>query len=193
MIALGTFDGWRLWVAAILALGVVAALLLPFGVGPQLAHMLAFGAAVLNIVAAERSSGTLSGLDLGLLFASGFIASAYGAPSFLTEVVFATLRMTLLGGAVTSFAWAYSRWRSAPSLDLSDILLIAILGAFLPLAVAIYAVAFAVTLTIAAIAALHLVHDEKAGLSDQVPIASTLSVLYFCVWVAYRFKSDITF
>ena len=102
----------------------------------------------------------------------------------------AVLRMALLGSAVGALAWAYQRLRGSAGVSATDIVLVAILGAFLPLAVAIYAVAISIVLTVAVMVVLQLFRKDTLALQDQVPIASTLSVFYFCVWVAYRLMAD---
>lgn len=173
-----------------LVLILTAYVLLGPTAGAKLSLVLAFAVSVMNIVFSERTAGEVSAVDLSFLLVAGFAASAHGAASLSEEIAFALLRMTLLGAAVSGLAWLYEQWRGASGLGHSDIVLIAILAAFMPLAVAIYAVAFAITLTITVIAALHLYRGEPTTGQSQLPIASSLSVLYFCVWVAYRLNAE---
>lgn len=193
MLQLGSFEGWRLGLVALSVAAVLGAYLIApaAGAAPQVLLALAFGIAVSNIAISEQSTGAITAVDLALLFVTGFAASAYAAPSVPEEFLYALSRMALLGFSVAALAWFYQKWRGTMAINPGDILLIAVLGAFLPFAVAVYAVAFAITLTIAAIAALHLVRGEQASLNRQLPIASTLSVLYFGIWIAYRLKTDI--
>lgn len=193
MLQLGSFEGWRLGLVAVSVVAVLGTYLIAPAAGavPHLLLAVAFGIAVSNIAISEQSTGAITAADLALLFVTGFAASAYAAPSVPEEFLYALSRMALLGLSVAALAWFYQQWRGTMAISPGDILLIAVLGAFLPFAVAVYAVAFAVTLTIAAIAALHLVRGEQTSLNRQLPIASTLSVLYFGIWIAYRLKTDV--
>lgn len=191
MLRLGTFEGWAVGLASASLMAVAAAYALPNG---ALAHVLvicAFGAAILNIVISEQTAGAPTVADLAFLFITGFAASSFGLESVVSEFLQAVLRMALLGSAIGALGWTYQRLRGSAGVSATDILLVAILGAFLPLAVAIYAVAISITLTIAVMVALQLFRKDTIALQDHVPIASALSVFYFCVWVAYRLKVDV--
>jgi hypothetical protein len=187
---LGTFEGWAVGLASAGLMAVAAAYALPKGALPHVLVVSAFGAAILNIVISEQTAGAPTAADLAFLFITGFAASSFGVESIAGEFLQAALRMALLGSAVGALAWAYQRLRGSAGVSTTDILLVAIFGAFLPLAVAIYAVAIAITLAIAVMVALQLFRKDAFALQDHVPIASTLSVFYFCVWVAYRLHAD---
>lgn len=193
MLQLGSFEGWGMWLATFCVVAVAGSYyILPAGVIPHVLLALAFAAAVTNIAIREQATGTITAADLALLFATGFAASAHAAPSLQVEFLYALMRMALLGMSVSALAWFYKQWRGTMPLSQADILLIAVLGAFLPFAIAVYAIAFSITMTVAVIAAMHLLGGEQTGLRQQLPIASTLSALYFCIWVAYRLKPDVT-
>ena len=172
-------------------MAVAAAYALPKGALSHVLVVCAFGAAILNIVISEQTSGAPTVADLVLLFITGFAASSFGVESVVSEFLQAVLRMALLGTAVGALAWTYRQIRGSAGVSATDILLVAIFGAFLPLAVAIYAVAISAALTTAVLVALQLFRKHTANLQDHVPIASTLSVFYFCLWVAYRVKTDV--
>lgn len=191
MLRLGTFEGWAVGLASASLMAVAAAYALPNGALPHVLVVCAFGAAILNIVISEQTAGAPTIADLAFLFITGFAASSFGSESVVSEFLQAVLRMALLGSAVGALAWTYQRLRGSAGVSATDILLVAILGAFLPLAVAIYAVAISITLTIAVMVALQLFRKDTIALQDHVPIASALSVFYFCVWVAYRLKVDV--
>ena len=191
MLRLGTFEGRAAGLATAGLLAVAAAYALPKGALPQVLVVCAFGAAILNIVISEQNTGAATVTDLALLFITGFAASSFGVESIAGEFLQAVLRMALLGSAVGALAWTYQRLRGSTGVSVTDIVLVAILGAFLPLAVAIYAVAISIALTVAVMVAVQLFRRDTLALQAQVPIASTLSVFYFCVWVTYRLMADV--
>ncbi|MDO9383087.1 MAG: hypothetical protein Q7T86_09530 [Hyphomicrobiaceae bacterium] len=193
MLRLGTYEGSPAGIAAYSLLALAAAYALPKGALPYILVVSAFGAAILNIVISEQRDGAPSYADLGFLFVTGLTASSFGSDSILTEFALAILRMGILGLAVWALAWVYQRLRGPVGLSATDILLVAILSAFLPLAVAIYTVAVAITLTVGVIVALQLFRKQNIGLQDRMPIASGFSVFYFCAWVAYSLKADAAF
>lgn len=158
----------------------------PQSTWPLLLLALAFAGAVLNIIVNEQLTGTVSDLDLGLLLVTGFAATVFGTPSISQEALHATVRMLVLGSAVGAFAWLYWRMRGIAGLSLSDVKLVAVLGAFLPLAVGIYTIAFAITLTIAVLSALHLWRGDQPSLQSRLPIASLLTGAFYLVWAVYR-------
>jgi hypothetical protein len=190
MLRIGTFEGRVAALASAGLMAVVAAYALPKGALPHFLVVCAFGAAILNIVISEQKAGAPTVPDLALVFITGFAASSFGVESVAGEFLQAVLRMALLASAVGALAWTYQRLRGSAGVSATDIVLVAILGAFLPLAVAIYALAISIVLAIAMMAALQLFRKDTLALQDQVPIASTLSVCYFCVWAAYRLVAD---
>lgn len=150
---------------------------------------LAFAGAVLNLIVSDQSTQTVSDLDIFILLITGFAATAIGAPSVSEEAFYAALRMAFLSVGVGGAAWLYYRVNRVSGVNLYDVKTIAALGAVLPLALTVYTVAFAICLTVTAMAIGHLWRGEMPRSPARVPVASIAAGLVFVVWIVYRFQT----
>lgn len=180
----------RIGMSAALGGAAVALAVMVYATQPAHWHeaflYLSFGGAILNVVGQSRASRSVSNLDLALVAITAFLAVAYNATSLQTELAHAVARMLIVGGTVLGSAWTYQKLRGTPGMSATDVKLVAVLSAALPLGLAVYTIAFACSTAVIVAAAHKLLSNEPAPSTRQIPVTGTLAATFFVFWLAYQ-------
>lgn len=154
---------------------------------PELFLYLSFGGALLNVIGQDRSGRQVSNVDLLLVAMTAFIAIAADAPSIKDEAVRALCRVIILAGSVGALAWAYSQVRGQIGMSATDVKLIGALAIAMPLALSVYAIAFACSAAVIYAAARQLRSENGTLMADRhIPVTGIIAGMFYLAWLGYR-------
>jgi prepilin signal peptidase PulO-like enzyme (type II secretory pathway) len=145
-----------------------------------------FAVCALRIVTADVAWRVVPHADLAALLAAGLASQVAGSSEPLASLLDAALRVAGLGLAAGLLAWTFENIRGHAGLGSGDVMLIAVAGAWLPVAAVLHAVTLAAVAALAATFALARWRGERPQRRAQVPFAAALAPAFYLAWLSDR-------